>query len=97
MFWIIYSLSCLIVVYLISNVLPEKAKLVLVVIFLTIFLSPAAIELGSENYAPATSIFIYDLIFERSLSFRSLRVLVLTIPINLIITFIFIQIKKRFF
>ena len=67
------------------------------VVLLTILISPSTVELGSASFAPATFVFVYDLFLERNLSFRSLRVLVLTIPINLIITFIFIKIKKRFF
>ncbi|MBE20332.1 MAG: hypothetical protein CMD69_05745 [Gammaproteobacteria bacterium] len=64
---------------------------------MTIFISPSTVELGSTNFAPASFVFVYDLFLERNLSFRSLRVLVLTIPVNLIITFIIIKIKKRFF
>ena len=96
-FWIIYILSCLCITIFFFSFLPSKWKLPFFILFTTLVITPTTIEVSSDNLAPAISIFLYDLIFEKNLSYKSLRVLLLSIPINLIILFVILRLKRKFF
>ena len=95
--WVIYSLSTLLIAYLISKYFARKSKLPVVFLVLIVLMTPTNIEVGSNQLAPCLTIFFYDLIFQQVLSFRSLRPLVITLPMGFLSIFVLTAIKKRFF
>ena len=95
--WVIYSLSALLIAYLISKYFSRKLKLPVVFFALIVLITPASIEVGSNQLAPSFAIFFYDLIFQQALSFRSLRPLAITLPVGFLSIFVLTAIKKRFF
>ena len=96
MFWIIYILSSLYVSHLIGK-LNHSLYFYTFPIVLTLLLTPAEIELGSQNYAPSLMTFILNIFLENDLSLRVLRPLVLTLPAIVILITLAGFIKKRFF
>jgi len=60
-------------------------------------MTPSTIELGSDRFGPSFFIFFYDLVLEQNLSFRSLRPLVISIPLALLFLIVLTTVKKRFF
>ena len=96
MFWVFYVVFALFFSYLVS--IPSKKSNVLIFYFsLVILLTPAQIEIGSEEYAPALFSFFFNVLLEQDYSVRALRPLVLTIPSSLFILLLFFYFKKRFF
>jgi len=95
--WVVYSLSIFLIAYSISNYFSSKLKLSVVFFVLIIFITPANIEVGSNQLAPCLVIFFYDLIFQQVLSFRSLRPLAISLPLGLLSISLIIAIKRRFF
>jgi len=96
-FWVSYSLSVLVISYFISRFVNPKIKYYFFAILFFTLITPATIEANSSKLSPAITIFLFDLILEQNVSFRSLRPLVLSVPISIILIFIFRLIKKRFF
>ena len=78
MFWAFYILFSFTLSYLVSQFFNKKLAPFL--FCLVISLTPAQIEIGTENYAPAIFTFVYNIILEQDYSFRSLRPLILSLP-----------------
>ncbi len=97
MFWFFYILFTTFLCLFLLNLLPKKYRVNFSIIYLTLFLTPSQIELGSNNYAPAIFIFFYNATLELNFSLRPLRALMLTFPISLLIFISFFKFKKRFF
>jgi len=95
--WTAYCLSTLFIAYLISKYFPKKFKTAVVFFVLILLITPANIEVGSSQMAPCLTIFLYDLVFQQVLSFRSLRPLAITLPLGILSFFVITAIKKRFF
>ena len=95
--WVIYSLSTFLIAFLISKFFARKLEIPIVFIVLIVFMTPANIEVGSNQLAPCLTIFFYDLVFQQVLSFRSLRPLVISLPLGFLSIFVFSTIKRRFF
>jgi len=97
LFWIIYLVSSIVIAFYSSSFFPERIKPYSYTIILILFLTPAYIDSSSDKLAPALSIFFYDLIFQNFFSLRSLRPLVISLPLGLIGLLVFRNIKKIFF
>jgi len=95
--WVIYSLSALWIAYSISTYFSRKLKLPVVFFVLIMLITPANIEVGSNQLAPCLVIFFYDLIFQQVLSFRSLRPLAISLPLGFLNISLILAFKKRFF
>ena len=96
MFWFFYIFFSVALCLLLMQLLPRKYRASFTIIYLTLFLTPSQIELGSNNYAPAIFIFFYNVTLELNFSLRPLRALMLTLPINLFLFISLLKIKKRF-
>lgn len=96
-FWSIYIFSSFIISFFVSKSLPSKVRIGSLVIVFILLVTPATIESQENTLAPALFIFFYDVLFEKFISFRSLRPLLLTIPLSGIILLTFIFIKRKFF
>tara|TARA_B100001750_G_scaffold204420_1_gene180791 strand:+ start:481 stop:777 length:297 start_codon:yes stop_codon:yes gene_type:complete len=97
LFWIIYLVSSLVIAFYSSSFFLERIKPYSFIIILILLLTPAYIDSSSDKLAPALAIFFYDLIFQNFLSLRSLRPLVISLPLALIGLLVFRNIKKIFF
>jgi len=96
-FWVIFFLSSLLISYLIALALPKKLKAYLGTLIFIALITPAVIDSASGTLAPSLFLFLYDLIFEQSLSIKSLRPLMLSLPISLIFLLVIYYFRKRFF
>ena len=97
MFWFIYILFSVIFSYLIGLFFNGKIKKLIIFSTLVILLTPAQIEISTNNYAPAVFTFLFNSLLEQNYSLRVLRPIFLSFPISLFflgLTFFF---KKRFF
>jgi len=97
MFWLLYIFSSIILCYWLVQLISASYRTASIIFFLTLFLTPAQIELGGSHYAPAIFIFVYNVTLELDFSFRPLRVLALTLPISLFVFISLFALKKRFF
>ena len=96
MFWFIYIVSSCFVSHLIAGIAKRK-YLEIFLILTVILITPAQIEVSSPNYAPSIFIFFYNLVFQEDISVRVLRPLFLSLPLTLIVLFVYLATKKRFF
>ena len=96
MFWFIYFLAVVFLGYLI-NISLGKNRIFILIMFFIIFLTPAQIELGSNDFAPALFTFLFSIVLEQSYSTRVLRPFVFSLPAGLIILPIVLFFKKKFF
>jgi len=95
--WIIYVLSMSFCTYLLVTYLPNNLRIPIGLLILIVLITPANIEVGSDQLAPSLAIFFYDLIFQQVLSFRSLRPLVISLPLGFTSIILIMVIKRRFF
>ena len=95
MFWLMYILFCLFFVYLFSNI--SNMNKIFFYICLVVLLTPAQIEVGSSDYGPALFTFLFNTFLEQNYSMRVLRPFILSLPISLLLLWIFLSIKRRFF
>lgn len=95
-FWGTYIFASICLAYLLSSFFNKKLKEFLFIIFLIFLLTPNLIEISSSRIAPSIFIFFYDLILEAEFSLRSLRPLVFSLPIGILIFTIFKAFKRRF-
>ena len=96
MFWFLYLIAAIFLSYLIGSIFKRKRFLIPLTCFI-IFLTPAQIEAGSGEYAPAIFTFLFDIFLERDISLRPLRPLILSLPISLSLLWLFSSIKRRLF
>ena len=97
MYWFIYSLSVIIFGYLVSIFLKSSSKRIIIYCGLVILFTPAQIEIGSNNYAPALFTFIFNSLLEQDYSLRVLRPIFLSLPISLLLFRFFILFRKKVF
>jgi len=96
-YWLIYIFASLLLSYLLSNIFRGFLKAFVFFVSLTLLVTPAAIEVEALSLAPALAVFFLDLILEQNFSTRSLRPLLLSLPVVFLILGIFSFIRKRFF
>ena len=97
MFWLIYLLSITIFSFLLGTLVKEKSKRIIVFGSLVVLLTPAQLEVGLSNYAPAVFTFLFNSMLEQDYSLRVLRPVFLSFPISFILLALFIFFRKRFF
>ena len=97
MFWLLYIFAVLGFSYFTGLFFSKRTKKVIIFIGIVILLTPAQIEVGSNEYAPALFIFLFNFILEKDHSLRPLRPIFLSLPISLGFLWLSIFIKKRFF
>ncbi len=97
MIWSIYFIGLLGLVYTLTLTFKNSKTLFLIFIFSIILVTPAQVEIGSESYAPAFFTFLFNVLLERDYSFRVLRPLILSIPISLVVLYLILSIKRKFF
>jgi len=97
MFWLIYIFFSLILSYLIGLFFKGKIKKLIIFSTIVILLTPAQIEISTNNYAPAVFTFLFNSLLEQNYSLRVLRPIFLSFPISLLFLGSVIFFKKRFF
>ena len=97
MFWLLYIFAVLGFIYFTGLFFSKRAKKVIIFIGIVIFLTPAQIEVNSNEYAPALFTFLFNFILEKDYSLRVLRPVFLSLPTSLILLWLTIIIKKRLF
>ena len=96
-YWLIYIFASLLLSYLLSNIFRGFLRVFVFFVSLTLLVTPATIEVEAVSLAPALAVFFLDLILEQNFSTRSLRPLLLSLPVVFLILGIFSFIRKRFF
>ena len=97
MFWLIYIFFSLILSYLIGLFFKGKIKKFIIFSTIIILLTPAQIEISTNNYAPAVFTFLFNSLLEQNYSLRVLRPIFLSFPISLLVLGLVVFFKKRFF
>ena len=97
MFWVIYISFSFILSYLISLFFKGKIKKLITFSTIVILLTPAQIEISTNNYAPAVFTFLFNSLLEQNYSLRVLRPIFLSVPISLLFLGLVVFFKKRFF
>ena len=95
-FWFIYIFSSLLISYIICTFFPKKIKPIILFSVLALMLTPENLGIGYQKPSPAISSFIFDLIFEQSVSVQTLRPLVFSFPLAFTLSLLFWSFKKRF-
>tara|TARA_B110000438_G_scaffold77476_1_gene77663 strand:- start:246 stop:527 length:282 start_codon:yes stop_codon:yes gene_type:complete len=83
--------------YLIGTFFKGKSKKLMIFSSIVILLTPAQIEIGTNNYAPAVFTFLFNSMLEQNYSLRVLRPIFLSFPISLFFLGLVFFFKKRFF
>jgi hypothetical protein len=97
MFWLIYIFFSLILSYLIGLFFKGKIKKLIIFSTIVILLTPAQIEINTNNYAPAVFTFLFNSLLDQNYSLRVLRPIFLSFPISLLFLGLVVFFKKRFF
>ena len=96
MFWMTYILTSVFASLLLAK-MSKKYNRKFFIVLIVVFLTPAQIIVSEMEYAPALFVYVFNVIFQQELSNRVLRPLLLSIPLSLILFFLYSSIKKRFF
>ena len=97
MFWLIYIFFSLIFSYLIGLFFKGKVKKFIIFTTIVLLLTPAQIEISTDDYAPAVFTFLFNSLLEQDYSLRVLRPIFLSFPISLLFLGSILFFKKRFF
>ena len=97
MFWLLYTFAVLGFSYFTGLFFSKKTKKVIIFIGIVILLTPAQIEVNSNEYAPALFTFLFNIILEKDYSLRVLRPIFLSLPTSLVFLWLTIFVKKRLF
>ena len=97
MSWLIYIFFSLVLSYLIGTFFKGKSKKLIIFSTLVILLTPAQIEISTNNYAPAIFTFLFNSLLEKDYSLRVLKPIFLSFPISLFLLASVSFVKKRFF
>ena len=95
-YWIIYLFCSFCFSHFIA-IKYEKYYYYLLVILLTFLVTPAQTQLSSSDLSPAIFTFILNLLFEKELTLRPIRPLMISVPASIVLSALFIFFKKRFF
>jgi hypothetical protein len=96
MFWVVYILASILLSFLATKFL-KKNSYEIFFIMIVVLITPAQIEVSEGDYAPSLFTFVYNVIFQQEFSIRTLRPLVLSLPVCMFILFIKSLIKRKFF
>jgi hypothetical protein len=95
-FWLIYITSSIFFSLIVRKILTGTKKNLVVFVILIILLTPAQIEVGSSDYAPAVLTFLFNSLLEQNYSMRVLRPILLSLPISLTFLTLVMIAKRRF-
>lgn len=96
MLWLVYSLSAVIFSHQVGR--KSKNNYFKIFFFMTIiFMTPSQPDLSVPDYAPSIFTFFFDFLFLQEFSTRTLRPLLLSIPLSLLGLLLFTWIKRKFF
>tara|TARA_B100000427_G_C15353927_1_gene526715 strand:+ start:523 stop:834 length:312 start_codon:yes stop_codon:yes gene_type:complete len=96
MFWFLYIVVVVCFSYLISLGKKKKFRTTFCV-SLVVLLTPAQIEVGSADYAPALFTFFFNVLLEQDFSLRALRPISLSFPVFFLGLWLFSVFKRKFF
>ena len=96
MYWLIY-LFCSFLICSIIATINKKYYVEIFFLSFLIFITPAQIDISDIQYAPSLFTFFFNLLLEQNMSLRPLRPLVITIPLSLLVIFLFRIFKRKFF
>ena len=96
-YWFLYIIFSVVFAFFLTSFFSKKLTPFFLFLLITLLVTPANIHVSSEELAPAIFIFFFDVLLENNISFRSLRPLILTVPMFLFLFWIITIIKKRFF
>ena len=96
LFWISYIFFSLIICYLFSRLLPNRLKVEILLISFVFLVTPSLIEISSNSLAPAISVFLFDLMLENNFSTRSLKPLLISLPITSIFSVAVYFFRRKF-
>ena len=96
LFWFIYIFSSLLISYIVSTFFPSKIKTIILFLALALLLTPENMGIGSQKPSPIVFSFIFELIFEQSISIQTLRPLVFSLPLAFTLSLVVLKFKKRF-
>tara|TARA_B110000196_G_scaffold244546_1_gene213213 strand:+ start:172 stop:465 length:294 start_codon:yes stop_codon:yes gene_type:complete len=97
MFWLVYIFAAFGFSCLAGLLFANRSRKVITFISMVVLLTPAQIEVNSNEYAPALFTFLFNLILEKDYSLRVLRPIFLSLPTSLIFLWFIVYIRKRFF
>ena len=97
MFWLIYIFFSLMLTCLLGLFFGGKTKNLIIFGTIVILLTPAQIQISTNNYAPAIFTFLFNSLLEKDYSLRVLRPIFLSFPISLFLLALVSFFKKRFF
>ena len=97
MIWLIYIFASFVFSYLLGLLFHEKVQKLIMFICVAVLLTPAQLEINSNEYAPALFTFIFNFLLEKDYSLRALRPLFLSLPLSMILLWLFVLVRKRFF
>ena len=96
-FWLLYLICSLYISYLLCTLFYKKIQIAIFLIILIFLITPTGFEGSLRNLTPALITFIFELIFENNFSTRSLRPLLLSVPLALFFFSILYGVKRKFF
>jgi len=97
MFWLVYIFAVFGFSCLAGLLFTNRGMRLITFISMVVLLTPAQIEVNSNEYAPALFTFLFNLILEKDYSLRVLRPIFLSLPTSLIFLWFIVFIRKRFF
>ena len=95
-FWLLFIISSFLVSYIFITFLPNKFRVIIFCLLVTILITPEKLGIGPEELSPAIFTFFFSLTFEGNLSFKTLRPLVFSLPIALGLSILIVLIKRKF-
>tara|TARA_Y100000590_G_scaffold268210_1_gene301226 strand:+ start:7803 stop:8105 length:303 start_codon:yes stop_codon:yes gene_type:complete len=95
-FWFVYYICSLYISYILSAFFPSRIRTFILFLVLAILLTPESMGLDSQKPTPVLFSFIFQLIFEQSISIRTLRPLVFSLPLAFTLAMLVLGFKKRF-
>lgn len=95
MLWLIYLTASILISAILARI-SKKYYFEIFILLLIVFFTPAQIEVSESNYAPSLFSFIFNLIFKQDFSTRVLRPLLISLPLGLIVLYLYSKIKRKF-
>ena len=97
MIWLLYLLSVLTFCFFLNLLIKGSSKKIVVLTILVVLVTPAQIDVGLNNYAPALFSFLFNSILEQNLSLRVLRPIFLSVSFCLFTYFLIRLIRRKSF
>jgi hypothetical protein len=96
MMWLVYTFCAVTLSHQVGRI--SKNNYFKIFFFMTvIFMTPSQLEISVPDYAPSIFTFFFDFLFRQEFSTRTLRPLLLSIPLSLLGLLLFTWIRRKFF